>query len=192
MAEGIRPVVGLLVAAVTFASGCGGTMYVLPAPPPPGERRSVSLIPGTEESEDDELLQEARATVRTLHRLLQGQRYVEALDWLSAETRDFLAYGDEEGRPEEALARGALQLPDGQRVEIDPLELLVAPDVSTLEDEVPGVEDQETDRRKVLFAIPPGGEPRQIVVIREGDRWVVHRTGVAAEALERTLDDDEE
>ena len=66
----------------------------------------------------------------------------------------------------------------GEARKIDPAQTLLAGDVSELEDALEGVSETETPRRKVLYAVQPEGEPRKIVLIKEGGQWVLHRTSL--------------
>lgn len=150
-------------------------VYNLPDPPPESERRSVSLIPGEEERQSERDYLSARAAIVELNGLLTQQRYVEALDRVSAETRSFIAYGTEKPAPD-VLAAGKLKLPNGELVSFEPVSMLLAEDISKLQDTFPGVEEQETASRKELYAVLPSGKATKIVVIKEGGEWVVHRT----------------
>ncbi len=150
-------------------------IYNLPDPPPPSERRTVSLIPGEEERQAERDYLSARAAVVKLNGLLSQKRFREALEMVSAETRSFLTYGTEDS-PEEVLAAGKLKLANGELVSFKPVSMLLAEDISKLEDTFPGVEEQETSNRKEIYAILPSGEATKIVLIQEGGQWVVHRT----------------
>lgn len=158
----------------TFAIGCVN-VYSIPAPPPENERRSVSLIPGEEERQTERDYMAARATIVKVNSLLTQQRYVEALEHLSAETRAFLSHGGN-ASPDEVLASRNLKLPDGSVVSFEPAALLLAEDISKLEDSVEGINEQETRSRKEIFAVLADGQVTRIVVIKEGGEWVIHRT----------------
>lgn len=162
-------------ACLAGAMGCQGALYELPDPPPASEQRSVSLVPGEEERlrEEDYLL--ARASVLKLNQLIAAKRFQEALEWMSAETRDFIAAGSPKKDPVEVLASGRYIRPDGQVATIDPAAFLLARDLSKLQDTAEGVSESETPRRKEIFAMEEAG-PRRIILIKEGDRWVLHRT----------------
>jgi hypothetical protein len=167
--------VSALALVVAAGSGCAGSLYELPAPPPASEQRSVSLVPGEEERmrEEDYLL--ARASVLKINQLFAAKRFQEALQWMSAETRDFIAAGSPQKDPADVLASGRYIRPDGQVATIDPAAFLLARDLSKMQDSADGVEENETPRRKEIFAMEEGG-PRRIILIKEGDRWVLHRT----------------
>jgi len=164
------------VALVLAAAGCRGTLYELPSPPPPSERHSVSLIPGEEQRADEKLYLAARASVLELYNLLSTQRYREAAQLMSVETRDFLMHGGKGKSVAEVLGGGKLQMPDGEVVDLDPVPMLLAADVSKLTDTVAGVEEHETQARKEIFAHLPSGKVQRIVMIKERGKWVLHRT----------------
>lgn len=168
----------LFAAAIALTMGCNATLYELPPPPPPAERDSVSLIPGEEERKKEELYLEARTRIIELYNLLNTKRYEEAARLMSLETRDFLqSLGD--GAPvAEVLAMKELKLPSGKVVPFDPVSILISKDVSQLRDEVAGVEEHETGRRKEIFATLPSGQLQKIVMIAEGGQWVLHRTRI--------------
>lgn len=159
--------------------GCADSVYTLPPPPPPNKRASVSLVPGEEERRSERDYLKARAAVLKLNQLLASKRYKEALSWMSQETQDMLRYANPKQDAVSALAEGKLVLPDGRTITMEPGALLLAPDLSNMRDSVEGVEEQETSgRRKELFALQKSGPPRKIVMIKEGGRWVLHRTSI--------------
>jgi hypothetical protein len=53
--------------------------------------------------------------------------------------------------------------------------MLLASDLSTLQDSAEGMSKVETARRREIFAIV-AGVPNRIILIKQGDRWVLHRT----------------
>lgn len=171
-----------VVAAGTSLAACGRrTLYELPPPPPAEERRDVSLIPGEEERQSEQAYVEARAAIIELNGLLKTRRYEEAMGLMSQETQTMLAYlspQPESDRPALAtLTEGAI-LVSGQRREIEPAAMLLAPDLGRLQDAIEGQREQETRLRKEIFALQPDGSARKIVVIKEGGRWVLHRTSI--------------
>lgn len=162
-------------AAVALGACHRVSIYELPPPPPPEERRDVSLIPGEEQREDEQRYLAARAAVMELYSLLSTKRYDEAVELMSAETRDFIVGIAGGENAADALVAGALK--DGT-AKFDPIAILLAPDVSTLSDSAPGVEEHETTRRKEIFATLPSGKLQTIVMITERGKWVLHRTRI--------------
>jgi hypothetical protein len=172
------------VGAVAAGWGCADTLYVLPDPPPEGERRSVSLIPGEDERLKEQDYIAARASALKLYQLLSTKRFEEAIGLMSQETRDFLVFvspGDKNALT--TLEEGKMKFPDGTLVVADPVEVLLSADMSDLKDEVEGEEEQEGVRRKEIWAQSEGKKPRKIVMIKEGGKWVLHRTSVKPEDL---------
>jgi hypothetical protein len=168
----------LLAAILVSTPACQATLYELPAPPPPEARKSVSLVPGEKERKAEELYLEARTQILELYNLLSTKRFEEAADLLSLETRDFLKKLGNGAPVHEVLALEELTLPSGKVVPFDPVSILLAEDVSKLQDSVPGVEEQETSSRKEIFATLPSGKLQKIVLIVEGGKWVLHRTRI--------------
>ncbi len=172
------------VGMVVVAWGCSDNMYVLPDPPAEGERRSVSLIPGEDERLKEQDYIAARASALKLYQLLSTKRFEEAIGLMSQETRDFLVFvSPGEKNALVTLEEGQMKFPDGTLVDADPVEALLSVDMSDLKDEVEGKEEQEGVRRKEIWALSQGKAPRKIVMIKEGGKWVLHRTSVKPEDL---------
>lgn len=162
----------VLVASAGWIACKGPDLYVLPAVSGVEEAEPTQ---SEAEPEPDRRFEGARAAVMQLHSLLSAKRFDEALELMSYETRDALAISSPNGQPDTALATGRLHLSGGREVAFNPVDYLLAEDVSDLRPAIEGVEVHETERRKVVFAVQPLGEIRQIVMIKEGDQWVLHR-----------------
>jgi hypothetical protein len=170
----------LLAAALVFA-GCASNLYELPPPPEKGERSDATLASRAEEEKAQQDYAAARAALLKAYNLLSTQRYDEAVDLMSQETRAFLTYGTEKSAAE-VLADGALTLPSGERVEFEPSTFFVAADVQKLEDTVEGATENETDRRRELFAISADGSAHRVIMIKQGGSWVLHKTSPGTQA----------
>lgn len=166
----------VLAVAIIIAS-CASNIYELPPPPEDAEGSETSLAPRVEEEASQNENSAARSAVLEAFNLLSTQRYDEAVELMSQETRAFLTHGTDASAAE-VLARGELVLPSGRRVEFEPSTFFVASDVQTLEDDIDGVEQRETDRRREYFAVSADGTPHRVVTIKQGDRWVLHKTSV--------------
>lgn len=161
----------VLTMTLVFAvAGCGANVYQLPAPPE--ETHSVALDPTADAAADEALYIEARRTVLGLYERLSQQRWSEAWELLSNETRLLLDEGSNQ-QGEAALSSGEVDL-DGRRYSFDPVDLFVVSGLTAIDDEFDGETQHETDRRREVFATGEGGTVRKIVVIREGDSWRVH------------------
>lgn len=169
----MRLILALLICGTL--SACTN-IYVLPKPT--AATQDVNLTPGADDRQGEQDYLAARQTVITLFGLLQQQRYPEAQDLMSQETQAFLRHGSEK-TTSEVLADGKLILASGEVVDIDPVSMLLAQDVSRLTDSVPGIQEQETPARKEVFAILSGDRVQRIVIIKETGRWVLHRTRIA-------------
>lgn len=165
-----------------FLAACD-TVYVLPDPPPVQERRSVSLIPGEDERLRERDYLQARAAVLKAYQLLSSKRYKASLDLMSQETRDFLKFAsptkDAQSPEIVTLSQGKFVLQNGRTISFDPPAWLLAKDVSKLKDTIKGQKEQETSRRKEIYAVQPDGKWRKIVVIKEAGTWVIHRTSIS-------------
>lgn len=157
-------------------SACSN-LYTLPEPHQ-GASKEVNLTPGADDRQGEADYLAARQVIIKLYGLLQQQRYVEAMEHMSSETRDFITYGTDKSVAE-VFADGHLTLADGTSVDIDPVTSILAADVSRLVDSIPGREEQETPARKEIFAILPNDMVQHIVMIKEKGQWVLHRTRIA-------------
>ncbi len=165
-------------------SGCQDNLYVLPDPPAESERRAVSLIPGEDQRLREKDYIDARAAALKLYQLLSTKRFEEAIGAMSQETKDFLVFVSPGERSAlTTLEEGKMKFPDGKIISVDPVEVLLSADMSDLKDEVAGEEEQEGTRRKEIWAMRDGKKPRKIVMIKEGGKWVLHRTNVKVEDL---------
>ena len=169
----------LLPLIVLFVS-CGPNLYTLPNPPERSKWKTVSLIPGQEQRDAEREYRDVRAQILRLYSLLSSQRFQESAELFSIETQDFLKFGSGEATVAEVLASGKVKLSNGGVVDLDPVSMLLAKDVSKLTDEVDGVKESETKNRKEVFAELEDGSYQRIVMIREGGKWVLHRTRLGA------------
>ena len=155
------------------------SLYELPPPPPQDERRNVSLIPGEDDRRSERSFREARASLVRLDSLLKSKRFEEALELMSQETVAMLEFVSPEknsSAPAAAVFTLGRVVIDGQVEQIDPIVALLAEDLSDLRDSVEGQSENESTRRKEIFAVSSSSPPRKIVMIKEGDSWLLHRT----------------
>lgn len=173
------------VSLVCLAGCANRNLYELPEPPPEDERRSVSLIPGEDDRRSEKDFQDARASLLRLEELLESKRFEEALKLMSQETvamLEFVSPDKKSSAPATAVFTLQQVIVDDVSYKVDPVALLLAPDLSNVQDSVEGQpKEVESSRRKELFAVQPGeeGKPaRKIVMIKEGDTWLLHRTRI--------------
>lgn len=159
-------------------AGCASSPYQLPEPPPQEEQREVAADPAAQAELERKQYLQARAALLELYQTLSEGAFDTAEGLLSQQTRDFLAYGGKNADAASALESGELMLPDGQVVAFDPVEFLLGGQVRRIEDAVEGAEEHETPRRRELFVVGPDGESQKVVMIYEGDQWVLHRTEI--------------
>lgn len=169
------------IALAVFASGCGG-VYQLPAPPPTEERGPVALDPSEEERLSGERYLAARRVIVALYSALEAQRWDEATELLSQETRLLLAAGGI-GSDVDALAAGRVSI-DGRTYAFDPVELFLLPGADSFEDRVEGEEEHESGRRKEVFLVADE-TLRKVVLIDEGGAWRLHMRRWPMEYLQR-------
>lgn len=172
------------VSLVCLAGCANRNLYDLPEPPPVSERRNVSLIPGEDERRSEKDFQEARASLLRLEELLESKRYDEALGLMSQETvamLEFISPDKKSSAPATAVFTLQEVIVDDVSYKVDPVALLLAPDLSDVQDNVEEQPKQvESSRRKELFAVQKaqGEGARKIVMIKEGDTWLLHRTRI--------------
>lgn len=170
-----------LFVAPALAACSSRSLYEIPPPPPEKERKTISLIPGEEERQAERDYLQARSAVIQLNSYLKSKRFEESLKLMSQETQamlEFLSPSPKAKQPALAtLIEGKISI-RGQIRDIDPAAMLLASDLTQIKDAVDGKEEQETQRRKELFALQPDGSIRKIVMIKEGGQWVLHRTSL--------------
>lgn len=178
MNKGLRRMCVLMCLSVVGA-GCAG-VYELPPPPAEDKRETISLIPGEEERVKEQNYLQARAAVLKTYQFLSAKRFKESLSLMSTGTQGLLkSTSPQKSATNPAvitLSEGKMVLPNGRTITFDPVDFLLATDISDMKDTLEGQKEQETARRKELFATQPDGSTRRIVVIKEGGRWVIHRT----------------
>ena len=163
---------------ILFSFSCGAGLYDLPDPKPKNEWKKVNLTPSKEELSDEKLYQDARRKVLESYGFLNDQNFEAVNQSLSAETQDFLKYGTESSVAE-VLSNKKLKLANGTLVTFKPVSILLAEDVTRLTDTVEGISENETPTRKEIFAKQADGRFKRIVMIRQGDQWVLHRTRIS-------------
>ena len=176
------PRIALMLIAALAIGGCASNMYELPAPPEEGERADAELASRAEEEQKQKEYAAARAALLKAYNLLSTQRYDEAVALMSQETRALLTYNTDDSAAD-VLADGALTLPSGERIEFEPSTFFIAADVQKVEDDLDGVEQNETDRRREFFVVSEDGSARRVVMIKQGDEWVLHKTRVGGETV---------
>ncbi len=168
---------------VILSSCSGAGLYELPAPAPEAQRRNVSLIPGEDERREQRDFDDAKKSLLALQELIKTKRFEEALDLMSQETvsmLEFVSPDKKSSAPAVAVFTLRKVVIDGVTYEVKPLELLLAKDLSNIQDTSgdDSSEETESSRRRELFAQQKEGDPVKIVMIKEGDTWLLHRTKI--------------
>lgn len=157
---------------VVFATGCRRDLYVLPDPPPAESWERVELDPSIEQRQFGERYVEARRVVIAFADAIRGERWADAWSMLSMETR-LLLDNSTGGRGEAAFEDGRIRS-DGAWYAFDPVDVFLIPNLTRFEDSVAGETENETTRRHELFVFDAEEQFRRVVVIREGDQWLIH------------------
>jgi hypothetical protein len=170
----------VLAISMGIIVGCASSPYELPPP--------TAATPAADEAEDEQTDTErdlaARAALLELYEYLNKGQFVDAEAYLSQQTREFLVHASDSSSVSSVLANGQLTLADGRSVDIDPVEFLIAPKITRIADSLDGVESHQTARRRELFVYGDDDGPRRVIMIREGDQWVLHKTSISHEPVE--------
>jgi hypothetical protein len=152
--------------------GCRPDLYVLPTPPPASEWERVELDPTVEDRRAGERYVEARRAVLAFVDALSQAEWEQAYRRVSNETRLLLDAGFD-GQGEASLAEGRTRR-DRRLYSYDPMDLFLIQGLTRIEDSVEGEAEAETQRRHEVFVFDAEGQYRKVVLIREGDEWLIH------------------
>lgn len=159
---------------VVSVPACRGSLYTLPDPPPREDWQRHSLNPAEDEERNERNFRAAQDAVISFSEAMRDQRYSDAYEVLSNETRILLDDLSPSGRGEDVLATGALER-EGVEYQVDPVDLFVIHDLVDLVDEQPHEMEAETYRRKEVWAIGADGAVHRVIVIDEGNGWHIHK-----------------
>jgi hypothetical protein len=174
----LRPRLWLLLLLALALPACGRGLYDLPDPPPRDEWRRHSLDPAEDEARSHQAFLAAQGSVLAFLEAMRESRWEAAYEVLSNETRILLDDLSPNGRGETVLAEGRV-VREGAEYRLDPVDLFVIADLDALLDEMPGEREQETYRRKEIWARSSAGDVRRLVLIYEDDAWRLHRPTIA-------------
>jgi hypothetical protein len=179
----MRIVLSLSIPVLALATACGGTSlrYELPPPVPPDERSVVTLDPSEQERNEAARFLEARSSVLAFYDALQRADFDAAFALLSNETRILLDTWAE-GDGVAALRVGRLAQA-AETYDFDPRDLFAVADPVRFADEPEEGTDTESARRKEIHVFDADGTDRRIVLILEGDQWVIHQPRIPVERL---------
>jgi|GEM_PF-3198752 len=154
-----------------MAFGCT-RMYVLPDAPPESEWVVVAAPKEDPEVAMRRYLDAKRGAIQC-YAALASEDWGGALSWMTQETVAALeaASGGEGARA--ALESGVLLI-EGIEVPFDPVEDVFIRNLNDIRDETEGIVDDETESRKVLYAVSGSGESRAVILLLEDGRWRVH------------------
>jgi hypothetical protein len=175
------------IAVLLLLTACSGTAlrYELPPPVPPDERNAVTLDPSAQERNEAGRFLDARSAVLAFYDALQREDFDAAFDRLSNETQLLLnTWADGDGVS--TLRLGLLEQ-DTESYEFDPRTLFVVENPVQFSDEPAEGTDTESARRKEIHVLDADGTTRRIVLILEGDQWVIHQPRIPTERLSPAL-----
>lgn len=174
----MKPLVALIAAAslTLGAAGCA-SLYRLPEPPPRESWARHSLSPTQDRDRSAERYADARTALFAFLDALASERYDDAYNALSNETRILLDDLAADGRGESVLATGALRRGDAD-YQVDVVDLFAIADLARIEDDWNDQPEAESYRRKELWAIDRAGAAHRVVLIYESDAWRIHKPDI--------------
>lgn len=162
------------------AAGCV-KMYTLPDAPPKSEWQVVEAPTESPEEAMRRFLDAKRAAIQCFAALAEGSWY-RAMTWMSANTVAFFEEHSN-GQGAASVFENKTLWIDGKEIEFDPVGDVFIRDLNDIRDDFGSRKDEETADRKVLYAIGSSGSARQIVFVREEDRWRLEMTGIVFDLL---------
>lgn len=173
----------LTVLAAILAS-CGPSIYDLPVAPPKDEWvDSQDAIEEDEEVRIRRFLDSKRVAI-TVYGALQSKDWGKALDQMSQETQNFLENGAGDGVAATALESGVLKL-NGKEEPFDVVGDFFVSNLEDIVDELEGQSENETTKRKELYALSRDGQARKIIFIYEAGAWKFHSPFIRTALIER-------
>lgn len=169
-----------------LCAGCAGAR-TLPQPPSDDGQRDVTLNPYEAERRLQTAKLHARAALIQLYEHLHHGRHLDAARHLSDATRSRITDdGSLEGVAEAIRPDGAT---DGDPHRLDPVDFLLAERLARIDDaEESGGRGAPADslHRQTLLTVDEDGRRTRVIMIREKDRWVLHRTITPTTSATRT------
>ncbi len=163
--------VKLAVLFVIFAIfGCT-RMYTLPDAPPRAEWQSTEQKP--QETQEDivrRFLDSKRAAIQCYAALADGD-WERAMSFMSAQTRAFLENHSNGNGAASVFETNTIYSDDGEELAFDPVGDVFIRDLTDIRDDFAGRQDDESQTRKVLYAVSTSGKARELVFILEDDKW---------------------
>ena len=146
-------------------------MYTLPDAPPQAEWQTTEQK--TQESQEDivrRFLDAKRAAIQCYAALADGD-WERALSYMTARTQDFFeSHANGEGAVS-VFENRSIFSDDGTELEFDPVGDVFIRNLTDIRDDFAGRQDDESETRKVLYAVDNTGHARELVFILEDDKW---------------------
>jgi len=167
-----------------WLAACGPSLYDLPVAPPKDEW--VDSQDAVEEDEEvlvRRFLDSKRAAI-TVYGALQSKDWDKALDQMSQETQNFLESSAPDGVAATALETGTLMV-NGKEESFDVVGDFFVTNLEDIVDDLEGQAENETTKRKELYALSRDGQARKLIFIFEAGAWKFHSPFIRAPRIER-------
>ena len=167
-----------LVLTGAFLLSCGPSLYDIPEPPPREQWRRHSLNPADTDARSQQNFFAAQDSLLSFVEAMDQERYDDAYDLLSNETRILLDDLSPTGLGEDVLETGEIRR-DETDYRVNAMDLFAIADLSDIVDEpTDGRSEAETYRRKEIYAIGADGNVHHIVLIFEENEWRIHHPDI--------------
>ena len=170
----------LMVCIITAVPGCT-RMYTLPDAPPEQEWTAAPKKEVSQEELTRRFLDAKRAAIQCFA-ALADRNWVGAMAWMSARTVTYFDVHSASGGAAGAFDAQTLMI-DGAEVSFDPVADIFIGSLADIRDDFGGREDDESEFRKVLYAVSRTGEARAMVFVYEDERWKLDAPFVRSEIL---------
>ena len=174
-------ILSFVLAAVMGVTGCV-RMYSLPDAPPKSEWQTVEQQ--KKETPEDAMrrfLDAKRAAIQCFAALADGN-WDKAMTWMSADSVSFFESMSNGQGAAAVFESRTLWTEDGE-IAFDPVGDVFIRDLADIRDEFGNRQDNETETRKILYAVNSEGMAHEIVFVFEEDRWRLDMTNIQFDLL---------
>jgi hypothetical protein len=173
----IKPLSPLFLVLFLLTACPAHKLYTLPDPAPSETWSHHSLSPSDTPESTPSHFESVVTAVDEFLDALETENFPMAYRQLSNETRILLDNLSPTGLGESVLENGSIDR-EGESFTILPVDLFVIADFEQLLDEQPGLQENETTRRKEVYAVSQDSSVHHLVLIYEEDAWRIHRTDI--------------
>ncbi|MBO4350667.1 MAG: hypothetical protein J6A01_06975 [Proteobacteria bacterium] len=146
-------------------------MYTLPDAPPKAEWQTTEQKP--QETQEDivrRFLDSKRAAIQCYAALADGD-WERAMSYMSAQTQAFFENHSNGNGASSVFETNTIYSDAGEELAFDPVGDVFIRDLADIRDDFGGRQDDESQTRKVLYAVSASGQARELVFILEEDKW---------------------